>query len=239
MPVHGPRPLLLDLDGTLIDSRQDLAAGVNLLLEELGLPPLPLDEVCSYIGRGARSLIRRSLDAADPGRTVPRDAPVLRGFLAHYSSVILDTTVPFPGVVAGLDVLKAAGVPMAVVTNKPIEPARVCLDGLGLTGYFGAVLGGDSLSTKKPDGAPLAEAARLLGVELDRCLMVGDSDVDIDAASSAGIEGVWCAWGGIHPDRPRGPCLRVDRFDEVVQLSLERGFDSPPSGSRRDVDPPR
>jgi len=232
-------PLLLDLDGTLIDSRRDLAAATNLLLAEHGVPPLPLEQVCSYIGRGARSLVRRSLDAADPEGRIARDSPTLRRFLHHYRGVLLDTTVPFPGVVAGLRELRAAGVPMAVVTNKPLEPAMACLDGLDLTRWFDAVLGGDSLPTKKPDAAPLIEAARRLRVPLAGCLMVGDSDVDVDAAAAAGVPGLWCAWGGIHPDRPQGPCRRVDRFEEVVALSLGRAPDSPPAGDRPGEDRPR
>jgi len=237
--VPSPRPLLLDLDGTLIDSRRDLAAGVNLLLAELGLDPLPVDRVCGYIGRGARALVRRSLDAADPEGRVGRDTETLRRFLHHYRRVILDTTVPFPGVVAGLNRLREAGVPLAVVTNKPLEPAMTCLDGLGLTGYLGAVLGGDSLPTKKPDAGPLEEAARRLEVELETCLMVGDSDVDVEAAHAAGIPAIWCAWGGIHPDHPTSPCRRVDRFDEVVELSLGPALGSPPSGSRPGEGRPR
>jgi phosphoglycolate phosphatase len=233
-------PLLLDLDGTLIDSRRDLAAGVNLLLAELGVHPLPQAQIWGYIGRGARSLVRRALDAADPEQRVPRDDVILRRFLGHYQAVLLNTTVPFPGVVEGLSRLTEAGVPLAVVTNKPLEPAMECLEGLGLTRYFGAILGGDTLPTKKPDPALLQEAARRLGVRLDRCLMVGDSDVDVDAAINAGIPAVWCSWGGIHMDRPTRACLPVSRFNEVVELSLlGLGTDSQPSAERLLEAPPR
>jgi len=214
------RALLLDLDGTLIDSRRDLAAATNRLLAEAGLAPLPLATVCSFVGPGARALVRRSLEAADPEGRVPRSPEVLRRFLGHYEEVLLDSTVPFPGVREGLVELRSAGVGLAVVTNKPIAPTRTILDGLDLSGMFTVVLGGDSLPTKKPDPAPLIAAAEALGVELDRCLMVGDSDVDMDAAANAGVQGVWCSWGGIHPDRPSNPNRVVHSFEEVVSLAL-------------------
>lgn len=213
--------LLLDLDGTLIDSRRDLAAATNLLLVEQGLGPLPLEQVCLYVGRGARALVRRALDAADPDGRVPRTDDVLRRFLGHYERVLLDSTVPFPRVREGLDALRAAGVGLALVTNKPIAPTGRILDGLGLTDRFAVVLGGDSLPTKKPDPAPLRAAAAALGVPLSRCVMVGDSDVDMEAASNAGVRGVWCSWGGFHPDRPGRYDVRADSFDDVVALAVE------------------
>ncbi len=208
------RTLLLDLDGTLIDSRRDLAAATNRLLAEAGLAPLPLELVCGFVGRGARALVRRALDAADPDGRVPRSQAVLRRFLGHYEQVLLDSTVPFPGVRQGLVQLRSAGVGLAVVTNKPIAPTRTILDGLDLSGMFTVVLGGDSLATKKPDPAPLVAAAAALPVGLESCVMVGDSDVDMDAAANAGILGVWCSWGGIHPDCP-------DRFDRVAHSFCE------------------
>ncbi len=213
-------PLLLDLDGTLLDTRRDLSEGVNRLLESLGLPRLRQEQVLGYVGRGASSLIRRSLDAADPQGQVPRDDAIYRRFLDHYRAVWLDTTRPYPGVEEGLERLAAAGLPMAVVSNKPEGPTRVIVEGLGLSRYFGIVLGGDSLPTKKPDPAPLLHAAEVLGVEISHCIMVGDSDVDIEAARRAGCGGLWCSWGGIHPECPREPCRQVDCFETVVEAAL-------------------
>ena len=214
------RTLLLDLDGTLIDSRRDLAAATNRLLAEAGLAPLSLDTVCSFVGRGARALVRRSLEAADPEGRVPRSPEVLRRFLGHYEQVLLDSTVPFPGVREGLVQLRSAGVGLAVVTNKPIAPTRTILEGLDLSRMFGVVLGGDSLTTKKPDPEPLFAAASALQAELEDCLMVGDSDVDMDAAANAGVPGVWCSWGGIHPDCPASFDRVAHSFEEVVSLAL-------------------
>jgi len=109
---------------------------------------------------------------------------------------------------------------MAVVTNKPLEPARILIQRLELDGFFPVVLGGDSLPTKKPDPAMLREAATQLGVDLADCLMVGDSDVDIAAAKAAGIAGLWVSWGGFHPDQPASAAFRADHFSEVVELAL-------------------
>ena len=215
-----PRAVLFDLDGTLIDSRRDLAGAVNSLLVEVGLEPLPERTVLDQVGRGARSLVRRSLDLADPEGRVGREEGLLRRFLGHYLGRLLEATVPYPGVVAGLERLQAAGMPMAVVTNKPEAPARTILDGLDLARFFPVVLGGDSLPTRKPEPEMLQVAAHRLGVPLPRCWMIGDSDVDLDAARRAGVVGVWCSWGGIHPDAPRGAVRHADRFDELVEALL-------------------
>ncbi len=213
-------PLLLDLDGTLVDSAQDLASAVNSVLVELGLAPLPQTTLMSFVGRGARSLVRRAIEHADPSGQVARDEAVLRRFLGHYEKVMLQHTVPFPGVSAGLELLRAAGVPMAIVSNKPEEPTLLISEALGLSPFFGATLGGDSTDQKKPSARPLEVAAARLGVALADCVMVGDSDVDIAAAEAAGIPGVWVTWGGIHPDRPSRADHVAHSFDAIVEIGL-------------------
>ena len=213
-------PLLLDFDGTLVDTRLDMAEGVNRLLEGLGLPRLPVDQIMRYVGRGARSLIRRSLDAVDPQGRAGRDDEILRSFLGHYNAVLLDNSAPYPGVIRGLEELQESGVPMAVVTNKPEAPLRTIVTGLDLDRLLPVVVGGDSAEKNKPDPAPLLYAARQLHVPLSSCIMVGDSDVDIQAAQHAGIQGVWCCWGGVHPDQPDEPHTVAHSFAEIVRLAL-------------------
>lgn len=202
---------------------------MNLLLAELGLSPLPVETICRFVGRGARALVGRTLDHVDPGGAIARDDVRLRRFLDLYRSVLLDTTRPFPGVVAGLAELAAAGVPLAVVTNKPEGPARAVCDGLDLSRWFGALIGGDTAPERKPSAQPLGLAAARLGVDLRCCVMIGDSDVDLQAAANAGIPGVWCSWGGMHPDVPRGFDHRVDDFPQLVAWLLARG---PGAGTR-------
>jgi phosphoglycolate phosphatase len=212
--------LLLDLDGTLVDSRRDLATAVNLLLSDLGASPLPDDVVASFVGRGARSLIGRALDAADPGGRVPRDESLYGRFLSLYDRVLLDTTVLFPGVRDGLATLRQAGVRLAVVTNKPLAPTLRILAGLDATACFDAILGGDGPAGRKPDPGMLLAAAATLAVPAARCVMVGDSDIDIEAAARAGMPGFWCAWGGLHPDRPGQAELQGQCFGDVVSWVL-------------------
>lgn len=216
------RPLLLDLDGTLVDSAQDLASAVNALLEELGLQPLPQPTLMSFVGRGARSLVRRAIEESDPSGAAATDDSVLRRFLGHYQKVMLEHTVPFPGVVAGLEQLSKAGVPLAIVSNKPERPTLLIAEALGLSRFFGAILGGDSTAEKKPSALPLRVAAERLGVPLADCVMVGDSDVDIEAARAANIPGVWVTWGGIHPDRPVRAEQVASSFDVIVDIGLGR-----------------
>ena len=221
MPSSPPlRPLLLDLDGTLIDSRADLAAAVNALLAECGIPPLPQALMMTFVGRGARTLVTRSLEAADPEGRVPRDEQTTRRFLGHYRRCLLDNTRPYPGVLEGLQVLRSAGVPMAVVSNKPEGPTRTIVQGLGLAPFFSVVFGGDSFPTRKPEPQMLAEAAQGLGVGLHTCVMVGDSDVDAEAARRAGCPFLWCAWGGISLERPDSYEHVAPRFDAVVAVGL-------------------
>ena len=109
---------------------------------------------------------------------------------------------------------------MAIVSNKPEQPTREISDALELTRFFPVIIGGDTYPERKPHAQPLVEAANLLGVPLERCVMVGDSDVDIDAAKAAGIPGFWCPWGGIHPDRPDAAARSLKHFDELVDFAL-------------------
>lgn len=208
------RGVLFDLDGTLVDSRRDLAAAANAVLHDLGLPPLPLEVVAGYVGRGARALIARCLNHVAPGRDA--DDEIARAFLAHYDRVMLETTEAFPGVEAGLAALRGRGVPLGVVTNKPHAPAVEVLDALDLSRFFGVILGSGVVPRKKPAPDGLLVAAGKIGVRPSNCLYVGDSDVDIEAARAAGMEAIWCSWGGFQPDAPADADATVDRFDEVV-----------------------
>lgn len=214
---------LFDLDGTLIDSRRDLADSVNALLADLGHASLPPEQVMSFVGRGARSLIRRALIAAAPGVEPPEDDATYRRFLGLYDARLLNHTHLYAGVREGLDRLRAAGAPMAVVTNKPIAPALRILDGLGVREHFGVVLGGDSVAMRKPNPEMLHRAAQDLGVPLSRCVVIGDSDVDLEAAEAASLPFLWCSWGGIQWERPSRARHVARSFDEVVSWVFADG----------------
>ena len=223
LPVERLRLLVFDLDGTLIDSRQDLCNSVNATLERFELAPLSDELIASYIGDGAAMLIRRAL--AIPGE-VPegRRAAELFDeafpyFLSYYREHLLDYTKVYPGVMESLDALRAmrdgAARQMAVLTNKPVRPARVICDGLGLSPYFFSVYGGDSFETKKPDPQGLETLMREAGVQPEETLMVGDSDVDVLTARNAGVWTLGCGFG-LSPE-----ALRAAEPDVMVAHAAE------------------
>ncbi|MFN0122583.1 MAG: phosphoglycolate phosphatase [Blastocatellia bacterium] len=185
---------LFDLDGTLIDSKADIIESVNLSLDELGLARLPAGSVQGFIGEGVRLLISRAVAAsfARPA-TDGEIEQALVIYARHYHAHLLDQTRLYPGVIETLESLRPA--PMAVVTNKPVQFTIPILDGLGLTPYFAAVLGGDSLPERKPAPAPLIEAARLCEQPPAACLMIGDSAGDIIAGRAAGMRTCGCTYG--------------------------------------------
>jgi phosphoglycolate phosphatase len=195
---EGPRfgAVLFDLDGTLVETRKDIATGINLSLGDRGLPVLPVDSVARHVGNGARVLAARCLEEAGVASPTQEEIESLHdAFRAHYLAHLLDTTFVYPGVPGVCEGIARSGGRMAIVTNKPIEAAKRILIGLGLSSYFPVVLGGDSLPQRKPDPAPLLRAIDSLGMDLGRALMVGDSQIDIDAARAAGIPVAAVAWG--------------------------------------------
>src|SRR6201981_2156085 len=174
------RALIFDLDGTLIDSKQDLIRSVNAMLEEMGREKLHEDTISGYIGHGAPKLVARALGN---GATEQEREQALRFFLAHYEAHKLDATCPYPGVAEALKELREFS--MAVLTNKPVRVSRRILEGLGLAKYFRTVYGGDSFETKKQ--APLG-ARKILhefGVAPQEAMLIGDSEVDVQTARNA------------------------------------------------------
>lgn len=210
--------LIFDLDGTLIDSEQDLAASVNATLALLGRPTLPIHSIATFIGDGAAMLIRRALEASG-GMDEVALAQALPFFLDYYREHNLDFTYAYPGVISELRKIRAAApeLPMAILTNKPFRPSRLICSGLGLSEFFFANYGGDSFPTKKPDTegihALMEEASRMLGrtVSPQRTVLVGDSHVDVATARNAGILCLGCGYG-LAPEKLReaGPDATVD-----------------------------
>jgi phosphoglycolate phosphatase len=209
--------LVFDLDGTLADTREDLAQSVNHALRQSGLPPLPLETVMAKVGNGARSLIRGSVEEslAAPGRP-PTDAgealveQVLAAFLTHYGEHCLVKTLPYPGVGASLK--KLGGYRMAVLTNKPTAPAARILRGLGLAGHFDPIIGGDNPYGQKPDPGALNWLMAKLGVSPRATAMIGDGVQDARAARLAGTSLIGFL-GGIAPRS----ALLAESPDAVVE----------------------
>jgi phosphoglycolate phosphatase len=180
MPLR--RLLVFDLDGTLVDSSQDLADSVNALLSDLGAPPLSAEQVTKMVGEGAAVLVRRALVRAGVAFE-PHAA--LEKFLEHYDRRLLATTKPYPGMVDALQALRPR-YRLAVLTNKPAAPSLQILEGLGLLEYFPDVIGGDSPYGRKPDPAGLLALIERAAVTPGATLLIGDSPVDLATARAAG-----------------------------------------------------
>ena len=182
---------LFDLDGTLIDSRADLALAVNLTRQDFGLPPKTIEDVLACVGEGVRALVERAI----PERPELWDDMLVRQRV-HYIAHMLDQTCLYPGVRETLLALRAAGWRLAVVTNKPGPVTRPILEGLGVLECFGAVVGGGDCPALKPDPLPLQLAAAQLGVTLDaEDWMIGDHVTDLEAGRRAGVKRCFCRFG--------------------------------------------
>ena len=207
MPLHpAPRLVIFDLDGTLIDSRIDLCNSVNATLTHLGKPTLPEAVIAGYIGDGVSMLIRRAL--GDPSGDIHDEEYVneaLTFFLSYYRVHKLDYTYVYPGVIESLEAIRAAlpDLPMAVLTNKPVNPSRDICTHFGLDRFFFQNYGGNSFHTKKPDPLgliTLIEEANTLDptqplITPATTVMVGDSDVDILTARNCGARSIACTFG--------------------------------------------
>jgi len=206
IPVEKLRLFVFDLDGTLIDSAQDLCNSVNATLEHVGQSPLPDPLIASFVGNGAPMLMRRSL-AAGQGITpeqVDADLQVkaYAFFLNFYREHKLDFTYVYEGVLEALHALRTlhdapgrAPRTMAVLTNKPVRPARGICEGLGLADYFLHIYGGDSFTVKKPDPLGLRTLMSETGVLPEQTVMIGDSHVDVQTARNAGVWSIGCEFG--------------------------------------------
>ncbi len=177
----GVRGLIFDLDGTLIDSKLDLALSVNATLEQMGRTALPHAQIYNYVGQGAPMLIRRALGEGGSEADAQRGLEI---FLRYYREHMLDNTVAYPGVREALEKLER--LPMAVLTNKPVRFSREILQGLGLARYFGYVYGGNSFEKKKPDPMGVEVLLRDWRMRADEAMIVGDSEIDVQTARNAG-----------------------------------------------------
>ncbi len=210
MPI---RLLVFDLDGTLVDSKEDLASSVNFAIGRAGVPALPRETIYTFIGDGAAMLVRRALGPVHEDRT----DEVLGIFLDHYRGHLLDKTLPFPGVRESLGA-HASRYRMAVLTNKPIGMTEAILSGLSLDGFFSEVRGGDSFGTKKPDPEGLVRVMASQGAASDETLMVGDSRNDVLAGRGAGTRTCGVTYGlGAGGFAAAPPDFTVDRFPDIFR----------------------
>jgi phosphoglycolate phosphatase len=227
VPVDRLKLLVFDLDGTLIDSARDLANSVNAALDHMGRPPLTEEIIASFVGNGAAMLVRQALAAENH---IPPDevhdeeiATAYSYFLEHYRAHLLDSTYAYEGVVETLKTLSGRFA-MAVLTNKPVRPARRICEGLGMAECFRVIYGGDSFPLKKPDPMGLNAIIAEVGVRADETMMIGDSKVDVLTARNAGAWSLGCQFGfgpqNLHEEMPD---LLVDHAsDWTAALASEK-----------------
>lgn len=210
--------LIFDLDGTLIDSKLDLAHSVNATRAHMGMAPLEFERVYSYVGNGAPVLIRRALGEQATEAEVEEG---LEFFLEYYREHALDYTKLYPGVMVSLDRLRSVGKRLAVLTNKPVRMSKAIVEGLGMKEHFFQVYGGNSFDFKKPNPIGVEELMREAGVPRERTIMVGDSAVDVNTAINAGVMSCGVTYG-FQPEtlvNPK-PDLLVNRMEELVEWVL-------------------
>lgn len=209
--------LIFDLDGTLIDSKLDLAHAVNAARAHMGLGDLPHPLVFSYVGNGAPTLIRRSL-GPEAGEAQVQQA--LDFFLAYYRDHMLDYTTLYPGVADTLDVLLQSGKRMAVLTNKPVRISKAIISGLGLERHFFQIYGGNSFAQKKPHPIGIETLLSEAGTVAGNAMMIGDSAVDIQTARNAGIKACGVTYG-FQPETlaAEPPDFLIDRFEDLPTVT--------------------
>jgi len=210
--------LIFDLDGTLVDSRLDLANAVNAMRSHLGMGPLTNERVYTYVGNGAQVLVRRSLGEQV---TDPEVEKALAFFMEYYGAHDLDYTTLYPGVRQSLDRCRDAGKRMAVLTNKPTAMSRHILEGLGVGGHFFRIFGGDSFEQKKPHPIGVETLMQEAGVDRARTMMIGDSSVDVATARHAGIACCGVTYG-FQPESlaDPAPTLLVDSMEQFADWLL-------------------
>lgn len=182
--------LIFDLDGTLIDSRADLTAGINHMRAQYGLDSLPLETVSGFIGDGVRKLVERSVAGTD----IDLDE-ALKLNKEYYFANLTEHTTLYDGVVEGLKTLKQAGHTLAVLTNKPGEPAREILKHFGLDTLFSSIVGGGDVVALKPNPAGIESCLNTAQMGADRTWMIGDHHTDLEVAQNAGVRSVFAAYG--------------------------------------------
>lgn len=218
--------LLFDLDGTLVDSVPDLAFAVNKTLIELGFTPFSQDIIRGWVGNGANILIQRALSgdakiSADlDNKLVTRALDI---FYQRYQSHNCIETRLYSNVKETLEELKSRGYRLAIITNKPEQFIAPIIDGLALDGLFELIIGGDTLTTRKPDPSPLHYACQQLSVNVRQCVMIGDSKNDILAAKAANMQSIALTYGYNCGENLTNyqPELMIDNFiDLLTHLNL-------------------
>lgn len=217
-----PSPVLvLDLDGTLVDTIRDLAATLNDVLRGEGIAPMPLDEARLMVGHGARAMISSALQSAGITGDSDRLDNLFALFLDLYAHRIAEESRPFPGAIESLDRFAADGWRLAVCTNKLERHSRLLLEALGIADRFAAISGQDTYGVRKPDPRHLQETIREAGGTVASAIMVGDSEVDIQTAKAARVPVVAVDFGYSRiPVADLGPDRVISHFDDLYDAAI-------------------
>ena len=214
--LAGVRAAIIDLDGTMLDTLPDFQVAINGMRADFGLAPITQEQIGLMVGKGSEHLIRSvlALDWA-PATIAARIDEALDAYQRHYLSINGNHSVLFPDVIAGLQALKALGLRLACVTNKPISFTTPLLKLKGLDNYFEVVYGGDSLPRKKPDPLPLQTVCRDFGLQPAQVVAIGDSSNDAQAARAAGCPVLTVPYGYNH-----GEAIHETDSDGIVDTLL-------------------
>lgn len=210
--------MVLDLDGTLLDSAPGIGDALNRTLAEAGRPPLTLSQATAMIGDGARDLVRRAFTATGPSLAASEVTGWFERFLAIYEPVAAHSTPAFPGVMETLAALQGAGWRLGVCTNKPSSATRAVLRALEFEAYFEAVVGADAGMALKPDPRHLLAVLEALGAGAHEAVMVGDAENDVKVARAAGVP-VVCVRYGYARGTPEslGADALIDHFEALPE----------------------
>ena len=199
-PGHKPvRGVIIDLDGTMLDTVPDFHVAINRMRREFSLAPVPQKDIARLVGKGSENLIRAVLALDYDERGIEqRFADALASYFRHYADINGSHSTPYPEVEEGLQALRALGLRLACVTNKPVAFARPLLDTKGLSRHFDALYGGDSFARKKPDPMPLLGACAGFSLGPAEVVAIGDSSNDAEAARAAGCPVLTVPYGYNH-----------------------------------------
>ncbi|GAA4033659.1 phosphoglycolate phosphatase [Actimicrobium antarcticum] len=217
MMFSGIRAVIIDLDGTMLDTAPDFHCAINRMREELSLAPIDIDTIKGFVGKGSENLMRRVLAVDYDAREVELHFPAaLAAYQRHYLAINGDFATFYPGVREGLEQLRRQDLRLACVTNKPIDFALPLLEKTGLRDYFEIIYGGDSLPTKKPEPGPFLQVCKDFSLAPAQSVAIGDSSNDAVAARAAGCFVLTVPYGYNHGE----PVQSIDS-DGIVQTLLE------------------
>ena len=215
--MAGIRAAIIDLDGTMVHTAPDFQVAINRMRDELGLPPLSIETVMTFVGKGSENLMRRVLGVDFDADGVERMfEQAMSAYQRHYLAINGDYSSVYDGVHEGLAAMKQSGLRLACVTNKPIAFARPLLQKTGLATYFELVYGGDSLAKKKPDPLPMLTVCKDFALDPSQVVAIGDSSNDAEAARAAGCRSLTVPYGYNHGK----PVQSIDSDGIVASLHV-------------------